>query len=167
MNGFGTTACVAQSGRSYASSMPLPHFEPTSRPSRMFCDQTRFRSRRQRTCSAGKIPSRNSTRNQRAAHKEIAAIPADSAPALDYFWWACCLLPLTSAVPPCQWSKGRLAGASRFRRGNCLPDLCTPEQIDGRSIDNVVASSRVSLHDRCSWQPRSPGIEPGTETLIV
>jgi hypothetical protein len=47
-----------------------PRFEPTSRPSRMFCDQTRFRSRRQRTCSPGKIPdrNRNSIRNQRAAH---------------------------------------------------------------------------------------------------
>jgi hypothetical protein len=45
-----------------------PRFEPTSRPSRMFCDQTRFRSRRQRTCSPGEIPGRNSIRNQRTAH---------------------------------------------------------------------------------------------------
>jgi hypothetical protein len=43
-------------------------------------------------------------------------------------------------------AKRRLVGASRFRRGNCLPALYTPEQIDGRSIDNVVASSGTSLH---------------------
>jgi len=57
---------------------------------------------------------------------------------------------LRSEAPPCQWPNGRMACASRFRRGNCLPALYTPEQIDGRSIDNVVASSRASLHDRCS-----------------
>jgi hypothetical protein len=57
-----------QSGRSYASSISLPRFEPTSRPSRMFRDQTRFRNWRLRMCSPGKIPSRNSTRNQRAAY---------------------------------------------------------------------------------------------------
>ena len=39
-----------------------------------------------------------------------------------------------------------MASASRFRRGNCLPGLYMPEQIDGRSIDNVVAWSRASLH---------------------
>jgi hypothetical protein len=33
---------------------------------------------------------------------------------------------------------------TRFRRGNCSPALSTPEQIDGRSIDNVVASSGAS-----------------------
>jgi hypothetical protein len=36
-----------------------------------------------------------------------------------------------------------MAGAPRFRGGNCLPALYTPEQIDGRSIDNVVASNCV------------------------
>ena len=40
-----------------------------------------------------------------------------------------------------------MAAAFRFRRGDCLPTLYTPEQIDGWSIDNVVASSRASLHD--------------------
>jgi hypothetical protein len=57
---------------------------------------------------------------------------------------------------PCQWPNGRIAGASRFKRGSCLPalKLYTPDQIDGRSIDNVVASSRASLHDRCSLDRR-------------
>ena len=37
-----------------------------------------------------------------------------------------CDLCLRSEAPPCQWPNGRLAGASRFRRGNCLPALYTP-----------------------------------------
>jgi hypothetical protein len=49
---------------------------------------------------------------------------------------------LRSEAPPCQWPNERMAGASRFRRGNCLAALYTPQQIDGRSVDNVVASSR-------------------------
>jgi hypothetical protein len=48
-----------------------------------------------------------------------------------------CDVCLRSEAPPCQCPDGRRAGASRFRRGNCLPALCTPEQIDRRSIDNV------------------------------
>jgi hypothetical protein len=78
-----------------------------------------------------------------------------------------CDLYLRRAAPPCQWPNGRLAGASRFRRGNFLPALYTAEQIDARSIDNVVASSGASLHDRCSRQVRPPGIKPGTEALGV
>jgi hypothetical protein len=58
----------------------------------------------------------------------------------------------SSGSIPCQWPNGRMAGASHFRRGSCLPvlQLYTPEQIDGQSIDNVVASSHASPHDRCS-----------------
>jgi hypothetical protein len=48
-----------------------------------------------------------------------------------------------------------------------LPALYMPEQIDGRSIDNVVASSGASVHDRCSRQVRPPGMKPGTEALGV
>jgi site-specific DNA recombinase len=73
-------------GEVRTNAVARPRFEPTSRPSRMFCDQTRFRSRRQRTCSPGKIPSRNSIRNQRAAHTRNCRDAADSAPRLDYFW---------------------------------------------------------------------------------
>jgi hypothetical protein len=41
--------------------------------------------------------------------------------------------------------------------------LHTPEQIDGRSIDNVVCIEPC-LAAR-PMQPRPPGIKPGTETL--
>jgi hypothetical protein len=43
-----------------------------------------------------------------------------------------------------------MAGASRFGRGSRLLALYTPKQIDGRAIDNVIASSRASVHDRYS-----------------
>jgi len=46
-----------------------------------------------------------------------------------------------------------------------LAAFYTLDQINGRSIDNVVASSRASLHDRCRRKPQPPGIKPGTETL--
>jgi hypothetical protein len=61
---------------------------------------------------------------------------------------------------------GRIACASRFGRGNCLPALYTPEQIDGRSIDDVVASSRAFSHlfpamPAHTWQDQGMGRPAG------
>ncbi len=89
VDGYPRSCCrpsqVFQTG-SYNKRACVSPFEPTSRPSPMFCDQTRFRSRRQRTCSPGRIPGRNSIRISERRVLETAAIPADSARALDHFW---------------------------------------------------------------------------------
>jgi hypothetical protein len=37
-----------------------------------------------------------------------------------------------------------------FQRRELLAGALHTQQIDGRSIDNVIASSRASVHDRCS-----------------
>jgi type IV secretion system protein VirD4 len=62
----------------------------------------------------------------------------------EFFWW----WYVYDAYAPRVFVEGAYIASS----GSCLPalKLYTPEQIDGRSIGNVVASSHASLHDRCS-----------------
>jgi hypothetical protein len=77
---------LAQSGRSYASSIPLPRFEPTR--ARAECSATKLDVAAGDSERALQARVRVETPQEISERliRETAAIPADSTPALDYFW---------------------------------------------------------------------------------